>query len=221
MTVHHRPGLPKGVVPLFPLPGIILLPFGHLPLHIFEPRYLNMVEDALGRERVIAMVQPRKQVADPVPDDAPLYEIATLGRIVEFHDLDIDRFAITLEGLTRVRLNRINPPEPAQGYRTADFSIGEFEADLQPTQHPGGADRERLLALTRAYFHARDMEPDLEGAAEAPYDALVTSLAMSTPFQAGEKQALLECATNAERARMLISLFEMAVESGMDGGSTH
>ena len=221
MTVHHSPGLPKDTVALFPLPGVILLPFGHLPLHIFEPRYLNMIDDALGQERVIAMVQPRATAADPVPDDAALFDIATLGRIVEFHDLETGRYAITLEGLTRVRLTQLHAPDSTRGYRRAAFDYGPFTADLQPTQHPGGPERERLLDLTRAYFRARDLEPDLEGAFEAPYDALVTSLAMTTPFQPGEMQALLECATNDERARMLISLFEMAVESGMDGGSTH
>ena len=151
--------------------------------------------------------------------------IGASGTILAVQDiltqLSPDSSAITLEGLTRIRLSTVHAPDASRGYRTADFAVGPFEADMHPTQHPDSPERERLLSLTKAYFHARDLDPDLEGAFEAPYDALVTSLAMSAPFQPGEKQALLECATNDERARMLISLFEMAVESGMDGGSTH
>ena len=221
MIVHHPPSLPTGNVPLFPLPGVILLPFGHLPLHIFEPRYLNMIDDALGHDRVIAMVQPRGETADPVPDHAPLYDIATLGRIVEFHDLDTGRYAITLEGMARIKLTEVHDPLPRRGYRTANFSTSGFESDLQPGQHQDGPDRETLLGLMSAYFQTRDLDADLDGAAEAPYDVLVTSLAMTSPFHPGEKQALLECATNEERGRMLISLFQMAVEGGLDAGSTH
>lgn len=221
MTLHRPPGLPKDAVPVFPLSGVILLPFGHLPLHVFEPRYLNMIDDALGRERVIAMVQPRTQTPDPVPDDAALYEIATLGRIVEFHDLETGRYAIALEGLSRIRLQNVSQPDGARGYRTATFSMAGFEGDLQLAQHPDGPERETLLKLMDAFFAAQDIEADLDGAAEAPLDVLVTSLAMTSPFAPGEKQALLECATNVERARMLISLFQMAVEGGAHPSSTH
>lgn len=208
-------------VKLFPLPGVVLLPFGHVPLNVFEPRYLNMVDDALGAGRMIALVQPRRQVADPVPDDAPLYDIATLGRIVQFQDVANGRYQITLEGLTRLRLTGPAAVDPARGYRTAPADYEGFAMDLEPTERDDGPGRARILELMRSYFDSRDIQANWDSVSQAPYEALVTSLAMTCPFSPGEKQALLECMSHEERARMLISLFEMNIENPPGGGLTH
>jgi len=196
--------------PLFPLTGAVLMPFGHLPLNIFEPRYLNMIDDALGNERMIGMIQPRKAKGDLVPDDAGLYEIGTLGRIIQFSDPGDGRYLITLEGMTRFRIKTIHAPDPNRGYRRAEADLTPYDHDLSPIEHDDGPGRDRLLDLMQSYFGNKDIEADWDAVSSAPYEALVASLAMSCPFVPEEKQALLECDSHADRAAMLISLFEMS-----------
>lgn len=222
MVLQRIPAeLPKRV-PLFPLPGVVLLPFGHVPLNVFEPRYLNMVDDALGADRFIAMIQPRETHPDPVPDDAPLYDIGTVGRIVQFQDAANGRYQITLEGLIRFRLTGVAPADGGRGYRVGETDFAGFEDDMQPTERDDGPGRAQILDLMRGYFDSKDIAANWESVSQAPYEALVTSLAMTCPFSPGEKQALLECASHEGRARMLISLFEMSDDTGNTGGGlTH
>lgn len=203
-------------VKLFPLSGVFLLPFSHVPLTVFEPRYLNLVDDALAEGRVIALIQPRETVADPVPDDAPLYDIGTLGRIIQFADVGDGRYHITLEGLSRFSVQRELPSDPARGYRVAQVDYSNFEADLSSVEHDEGPGRDRIVELMEDYFTDKDIEADWDAVAAAPYEALVSSLAMTCPFAPGEKQALLQCASHEERATMLISLFEMSGDTVTD-----
>ncbi|MBL4613337.1 MAG: LON peptidase substrate-binding domain-containing protein [Magnetovibrio sp.] len=202
---------------VFPLSGIVLMPFGHLPLNVFETRYLNMIEDALGtgriKGRILGMIQPRHNQTDLVADDAPLYDIGTAGRIVQFQDPGNGRYLITLEGLARFRVTATIPPDPDRGYRWVEANFEEFEDDLNPVEHKDGPGRERLLELMHDYFGDNDIAADWGAVSDAPYDALIASLAMSCPFAPQEKQALLECTNHEQRARMLISLFEMNTNS--------
>ncbi|MBF0248973.1 MAG: LON peptidase substrate-binding domain-containing protein [Alphaproteobacteria bacterium] len=197
-------------MPVFPVSGAILLPFGQLPLTVFEPRYLHLVDDALGRGRIVAMVQPRLGVDEPVHDDAPLYAVGTAARIVHFQETGDGRYLITLEGMARFRVAAVSPAEPGRGYRWVDADYAPYRADVHPTEHETGPGRDRLLELMRVYFDDKAIEADWSAVADAPYEALVASLAMSCPFEPTEKQALLECARHEQRAEMLISLFEMS-----------
>lgn len=206
----HSPGpddLPE-TIPVFPLPGALLLPHGHLPLNIFEPRYLNLTADALGQGRMMGMVQPVHAEADPVSDTAELYRTGCLGRITSFAETDDGRFLITLTGVSRFRI--VDELESVRGYRRAAVRYDAFAHDLQ--EDTGAtADRQRLLDAVRAYFQLQGIDTDWAAIKEAPDGALVTSLAMTCPFEPREKQALLECPGLIERGELLTTLMEMAV----------
>ena len=213
MVIARNPfQLPERMA-VFPLSGVVLMPFGHLPLHIFEPRYLNMIDDTLGGSRIIALAQPRLPFDNPVPSDAALYDIGTAGRIISFADPGNGRYHITLEGLARFRIQSVIEPDAARGYRSVVADFSAFQDDLQPTQLEDGPERARILALLREYFSDKEIDADWDSVSEAPYEALISSLVMTCPFEPGEKQALLECKNHFERARMLVSLFEVSIEN--------
>lgn len=206
-------------LPVFPLSGVVLMPFGHLPLTIFEPRYIHMIDDALGAARMVAIIQPRQVTPDPVPDDAPLYTIGTAGRIVSFQDPSNGQYLVTLEGLSRFRLGAEQSLLAGRGYRTFDVDYAPFLDDLTPNEASDGPEREQILGLLGDYFAGLGIEADLDSVGEAPFDALLSSLVMSCPFEPREKQALLECQNRTQRAQMLISLFEMAAEGSIEPGA--
>jgi len=210
--------MPKKL-PVFPLTGAVLMPFGHLPLNIFEPRYIQMIDDALGAGRIVGMIQPRGTQSEPVPDDAALYDIGTAGRIIQFQDSGDGRYLITLEGLARFRVASLYPAgDNLRGYRCVEAEYECFQHDLTPTERDDGPGRGRILELMQDYFGDKDIDADWNAVSEAPYEALVASLAMSCPFAPEEKQALLECGTHEDRAHMLISLFEMSGMTTQDHG---
>jgi Lon protease-like protein len=216
-------------LPVFPLTGVLLLPEGRLPLNIFEPRYLAMVEDALAAKRLIGMIQPSAPVeagTSPPPGTGPegkepaLYETGCAGRIVSFSETGDGRFLITLTGLCRFRVAR--EVEGARGYRRVLPDWKPFRADIEPPANAGELeiDRPKLLAALRDYLALNEMEVDWSAIEGTPDAALAIVLPMSCPFEPREKQALLECATPAERAHMLVALMEMAVAEGR-GGTPH
>src|SRR4051812_49374614 len=133
--------------PIFPLPGAVLLPGGKLPLNIFEPRYLSMVEDALGEGRMLAMVQP-DPARGPTPTGPAVYRVGCLGRISSFSETDDGRFLITLTGVTRYQI--VVELEMRRGYRRVRADLSAFAADLEP--ETDGIERRALLDALRAYF---------------------------------------------------------------------
>lgn len=217
-----RAGLPASDVsplpatlPVFPLAGVLLLPGGRLPLNIFEPRYLNMVSDALAGDRLIGMVQPRipeeASNAGSVGDGADIYETGCAGRITEFSETPDGRFLITLKGVSRFHVFDELPIE--RGYRRVRADWTPYRADLD--DDPGAlGGRERLLDALEGYFAGQGIASDWAEIREWPDVTLVATLAMMCPFDAGEKQALLECGSWEDRARMLTALMEMAAHEG-------
>ena len=204
------------VVPVFPLPGALLLPRGQLPLNIFEPRYVNMVEDAFAAGRLLAMVQPRTETKHPIPDGVEVYDVACLGRIVSFTETGQGGFLINLLGQSRFRIT--GEREPLRGYRRMAADYTGYEGDLLPAA--GSAeDRDRLMAAVRDYFVGREDELNWDALDRAPDDELVTTLAMATPLGTGEKQALLEAPDLMRRAALLTSLLEMAIHEPVIGAS--
>lgn len=205
LRVHGREQ--PTLIPLFPLAGAILLPRGQLPLNIFEPRYLRMVDDALAGARVIGMIQPRDETGAPA-----LFDVGCAGRITSFSETGDGRYLITLTGALRFRVRA----EIAQGapYRTAEVDYAPYVGDADPDRTEETIDRERLFDAMRDYLSGERLSADWEAAAEAPTEALVNSLAMGCPFAANEKQALLEAPQLADRVRCLIALMRM----GGDGG---
>ena len=193
------------VIPIFPLPGILLLPRAQLPLNIFEPRYLNMIDDAMASERMIGMVQ-----ATPggEPERPGLAAVGCLGRITSFAETSDARYLITLTGLCRFQVGEELPSRLP--YRQVRASYEAFEADISaPEQEEEGFDRLRLLGALKAYLNSHAMEVDWEAAKEAPGEALVNSLAMALPFQPAERQALIEASDLAARREALITLMEI------------
>jgi hypothetical protein len=196
------------VVPVFPLTGALLLPRAHLPLQIFEPRYLSMVEDALAHGRVIGMLQPRAVESDPIPDDAEIYQVGCAGRIVSFAETDDGRFLITLRGVCRFQVIEELPLK--KGYRRVAPNFELFWQDLEEDKAPD-IDRACVIHTAGEFLRAKGLAADWSAVEEATDDELIAALAMTCPFQPREKQALLECAVPADRVEMLMSLFEMAI----------
>lgn len=194
-------------IPIFPLAGVLLLPGGKLPLHIFEARYRDMVRDALAGERLIGMVQPTDPAcADPRPG---IYGTGCAGRIVEERQTEDGRFYVTLHGLCRFRV--VREPAVTTRYRQVDADWTPYGADVGAPDEDRRVDRERLLPALRAYLKLAGMPADWQAVEAAPSAALVNYLAMICPFSPSEKQALLEAGDVAERGRVMTALIEMAV----------
>jgi len=205
-------------LPIFPLPGVLLLPHGRLPLRIFEPRYLAMTRDALAGERLIGMVQPN----DPVVSDAnpPIYPIGCAGRITSFTETDDGLFLITLTGISRFRIREELPL--LEGYRRVVPEWADFARDLEADEN-AGFDRDRLIRGLKGFFQHHQISADWDAIASTPVDRLVTSIAMMCPFEPSEKQALLEASDLDDRARLLTAIVEMAVlnRSSEGGAARH
>ena len=197
MTSYRKiTDLPQTIA-LFPLSGAILFPRGVLPLNIFEPRYLNMVDDALAGERLIGMIQPGR-------DDATLSAVGTLGRITTFSETDDGRYLITLTGVCRYRVVReLNAPTP---YRQAIASYDDFAQDLTPPLVE--IDRDKLRGALRRYVDLHGYKADWSVVDEAPPEALVNIVSIICPFDAPAKQALLEARSVTDRCAALIALLE-------------
>lgn len=200
------------VLPIFPLPGALLLPHGHLPLQIFEPRYLRMVEHALGDIRMIGMIQPLGEDPGLVADNAEVYQVGCAGRIVEFSETDDERYLITLRGICRFRL--VDEMPPTQGFRRVVPDFGPFHLDLEEVDERDVFDRTEMLDAANGYLRTKDLAVDWSAVETIPDDELVSALSMICPFEPREKQALLECQGCHDRSQMLMSLFEMASHGG-------
>jgi Lon protease-like protein len=200
------------VLPVFPLDGVILPPRGLLPLNIFEPRYLNMVDDVMAGDRLIGMVQTR-----PGGDrERPLLAgVGGAGRITSFAETPDGRYLLTLTGVCRFRLGpELGLPTP---YRQTRADFAPFSSDLDPAEDPD-LDREPLFSALRRYLGGRNMDIDWSTAAEAPMEALVNSLSMALPFGPGEKQALIEPVPLADRIAVLTTL--LSIEGAGEDGDT-
>ncbi|MSO74739.1 MAG: peptidase S16 [Alphaproteobacteria bacterium] len=197
--------LPK-VIPIFPLPGVLLLPRGKLPLNIFEPRYLEMVQAAIGSHRLIGMVQPVDPEASPAHPE--VHRIGCAGRITTFAETDDGRFLVTLAGIARFEIERELPME-GRLHRRVEVNFTRFADDL--AEPPAVKfDRNRLIPALKDYFQLHGLTADWQSIERAPDNHLLTCLAMICPFRPNEKQALLEYPSDFARAQAVISLLEMA-----------
>ncbi len=203
MTQHRTPestALPDDI-PVFPLSGVLLLPRGSLPLNIFEPRYRAMVDDALKTHRLIGMIQPRQE-------NGTLFRTGCAGKIVSFSEIGDERYEITLRGISRYHIAEELDPTKG-GYRHVRPDWSAFACDRDPAAELN-LDRERLSVLLHAYFDMQDMDCNWAAIDNASDDKLMTCLAMICPFDAGEKQALLEAACCKTRAALFMTMLEMA-----------
>ena len=197
-----------GTLPVFPLEGVLLLPTGRLPLNIFEPRYLRMIDEALAGDRMIGMIQPREPQDHPVPPGTPVFETGCAGRITEFTETPDGRYLIVLTGICRFRIRtELQTDNP---YRSVEAEWTPFAKDMDAANCLD-LDREKLTRMLKAYFHAQDISCDWDMVEDASDNSLITCLSMICPFKAEEKQALLEAPCCHSRADLFMTMLEMAL----------
>ena len=208
--MRWRRDLPE-TIPVFPLPGALLLPRAQLPLHLFEPRYLAMLSTVLGSEdRLIGMIQPQTE-----DEDAPLRDVGCAGRVTGFQETDDGRALVTLSGISRFHVaEELSVRTPWRQVR-ADWS--GFHRDLSGHEEDPGFDRHAFLETLGKFMRARDLSTDWESIGEAADETLIDALAMLLPFGPEDRQALLEAPDLPARRQMLAALMEFALHGGDDG----
>lgn len=202
------------VLPVFPLPAALLLPRADMPLNIFEPRYLAMVDAALAGPRLIGMIQP-DEARGPCARGPSLCGVGCAGRITSFAETGDGRYMITLSGVARFRIVEEMPV--ATLFRQCRVTAAPFAGDFAARCDETAVDRGAVLKTFRAYLDAHNLEADWESVGRATNETLVNTLAMMAPFGASEKQALLEAPDLRTRAETLVTLTEMAL-AGAAGG---
>lgn len=211
------------VIPIFPLTGGLLLPGGHLPLHIFEPRYRNMVEASLAGDRFIGMIQPYSQesvtyAADGDPnaevDHPDLYQVGCAGHLEQWERFPDGRFFILLKGVARFRI--VEELDLQDGFRRVRVDCSSFDADILDVE--ADLENQRLLDALSLFGESHNVSLDYDKLADLPGLALLNSLAMGLPFPPEEKQALLEADDVGARHDMLLSLLSMGVQLDPRGG---
>ena len=210
-AVYEGAGDCPEVIPLFPLGGALLLPRGQMPLNVFAPRYLAMIDDALKTERVIGMIQPEPDDGRQ-PEIPPLLKVGCLGRITQLAETGDGRYIITLTGISRFRL--LEELSVTTAYRQARVDYEPFATDFVARAGEEGVDRKGLLKALRDFARVNDLKIDWKGVNEAPNEALVNALSMMCPFGPREKQALLEAATLKDRAEVLVAITEIELARG-------
>ena len=207
-NAHYRlaKNLPS-TIPIFPLEGALLLPGGRMPLNVFEPRYLQMVDEAIAGSRLIGIIQPSLDGALRDDGEPELCNVGCAGRIIAFSETGDGRYLISLQGVCRFRIaHELTVKTPFRQCKLAPFL-----ADLDEDQAANEIDRPSLLKAFRAYLQANDLEADWESVSRAENAMLVNALSMMAPYGPAEKQALLEAADLRTRAETLIAITEMAL----------
>jgi Lon protease-like protein len=217
-VTYHSPGDLPDTIPVFPLSGALLLPRGQLPLNIFEPRYLAMIDDALRTGyRLIGMIQP--DPAHSGSEDKPaLYKVGCVGRLTQIAETGDGRYLIQLTGIVRFRVEE--ELAVATPYRQCRVTYAPFVTDFNARAGEDEVDRENLLKALRDFLEANHLKADWEGIENAPNEALVNALAMMSPYGPAEKQALLEAPDLKTRAEVLVAVTEIELAKKTAGGDT-
>ncbi|MFN3672050.1 MAG: LON peptidase substrate-binding domain-containing protein [Bosea sp. (in: a-proteobacteria)] len=210
-VIYQGPQDCPDVIPVFPLSGALLLPRGQMPLNIFEPRYLAMVDEAIRSHRVIGMIQPEPETSRQASAPA-LLQVGCIGRITQFAETGDDRIILTLTGISRFRV--VEELSVTTPYRQCRVSYDDFAIDFTARAGEEGVDRNGLLKALRAFAKANDLKIDWKGVNEAPNEALVNAISMMCPFGPREKQALLEAHDLRNRAEVLVALTEIELARG-------
>ena len=216
MNVAYRgPQDLADVIPVFPLAGALLLPRGQMPLNIFEPRYLAMVDESLRTNRIVGMIQPDEE-AGGTPSVPKLYGVGCAGRITQFAETGDGRYLISLTGIARFRVEEEVPT--TLPFRLCRVSAQPFAADFLARAGEDEVDRPAVLEALREFVAARDLKVDWQSIEQAPNEALVNALAMMSPFGPREKQALLEAPDLRTRAEVLVAITEIELARAQGPG---
>jgi uncharacterized protein len=206
-------GMPESL-PVFPLSGALLLPRGQMPLNIFEPRYMAMIDHALSNHRLIGMLQ----LNPDSPHSAELYSLGCVGRITQLSESGDGRYLVTLTGIARFRLKQELHVDTAFRQFSVDWS--GFDSDYIPRFGEEAVDRAAVLEALKNFSKANDLPVDWDSVKDAPNEALVNALSMMCPYGVREKQALLESPDLKTRGDMLVAITEMELAKGASGGDT-
>ena len=220
MNMAYRgPETVPAVIPVFPLPGALLLPRGQMPLNIFEPRYLAMIDDALRSGiRLIGMIQPDPAHPGADPDKPHLFQVGCLGRMTQFAESGDGRYLIQLTGVARFRIaEELSVTTP---YRQCKVTYQPFIDDFTPRMGEDEVDRKSLLRALTSFLKANNLKADWDGIENAPNEALVNALAMMSPYDAAEKQAMLEAPDLKTRAEILVAVTEIELAKSKTSGET-
>jgi Lon protease-like protein len=217
---NHTSDLPA-TIPVFPLTGAILLPRANMPLNVFEPRYLAMIDQAISGSRIIGIIQPVQAEPNhesPQAPAAPLKKVGCAGRITAFQELDDGRMLISLTGIARFRITGEEPTD--EPYRICRIDLSNYENDLVIGYGEEDVDRAALLEGLRSYMAVNNLDADWNAISKAPTELLVNSLSVISPFGPEEKQALLEAEDLKSRARTLATLAQMELAARDPSGGT-
>lgn len=226
MSLTERYKRPADLPPrlaVFPLRGAILLPRATLPLNVFEPRYLAMIDDAMSGSRIIGIIQPAGR-DDPETNESPESEVTALrkvgcaGRITSYQELDDGRLIMTLTGIARFQI--LDEAVTAKPYRTVSASYDRFAQDFSVGLGEETVDRTNLLRVLKSYLETNRLKADWNAVQRASSEFLINVLAVMCPYGPEEKQALLEASDLKTRADVLVALAEMELASGGTSGNT-
>jgi len=212
---YSSPDEVPNVIAVFPLTGALLLPRGELPLNIFEPRYLAMIDDAMKSHRIIGMIQPEDRVSGgEVPE---LLAVGCAGRITQLAESGDGRYLLTLTGIARFRI--VEEVAAMTPYRQCRVDFSDFLSDFTPRVGENAVDRDSVIRTLRDFAEANQLEIDWTSIHEAPNEALVNALAMMSPYGPKEKQALLEAPDLKARAEVLVAITEIELARGKNASS--
>ncbi|MEN2495292.1 MAG: Lon protease 2 [Hyphomicrobiaceae bacterium hypho_1] len=208
-------------IPIFPLSGVILLPRATLPLNVFEPRYLAMIDHVISNHRLLGIVQPRVTEINPENTNVSsvtLKQIGCVGRVTSFQELDDGRIGISLTGVARFKI--VDEQTNTDPFRTFRVSYDDYVDDLIASHGEESVDREHLLDVLKTYLEARSLQADWRAIEAAPTELLVNALSTISPFGPEEKQALLEARSLQHRAEILATLATMEMASDYQSGGS-
>jgi uncharacterized protein len=212
-TPYKGPDELPHVIPVFPLVGALLLPRGQMPLNIFEPRYLAMIDDVLKTHRIIGMIQPDE---DPAASQMPpLFTIGCAGRITQIAETGDGRYILTLTGIARYQI--IEEISTVTPYRQCRVDFTAFREDFLPRRGEDAVDRDALLKALGNFAEANQLKIDWKSVQDAPNETLVNALSMMSPYGPKEKQALLEAPDLRSRADVLVAITEIALARANHG----
>jgi uncharacterized protein len=220
---YRRPADLPPRIPVFPLRGAILLPRATLPLNVFEPRYLEMLDNVMSGERLIGIVQPAQGPGQdddesPIERSVGLRNVGCVGRVTSYQEVDDGRLIITLTGIARYDI--LDEAVTDLPYRVASVSYDRFASDLSEGLGEDQVDRPNLLRVLRSYLDANRLEADWAAIQRASSEFLINALCVMCPYGPEEKQALLEAEDLKCRADVLVALAEMELASSGGSGST-
>lgn len=213
---YRGPGDLPEIIPVFPLPGALLLPRGQMPLNVFEPRYLEMVDDSLrDGHRMIGIIQP--DAANSKSEEHPkLFRVGCIGRITQFGETGDGRYILELTGVARFKI--VEELTVLTPYRQCKVDFFPFIDDFTARKGEGEVDRDAVLDTLTKFLKANSLKVDWDGIRSAPNEALVNALAMMSPYGPAEKQALLEAPDLKTRAEILIAVTQMDLAKKQTSG---